>query len=180
MTPRNADGKVDFAMALQMGDKALIQQALNDGADINQKAAAGQTPLLNSVLRDNTDLIEILLELGADPTVTEENDYTILDLVGFQGRHNSLKTLAKHMDREVFNTIMEKQHTADGEYPIHRACRGDHKNHAKTVRAFLVMGVNLELETRQGLTCEEMTSNPHTKRVIEKYKDWERKKSGEL
>lgn len=166
----NPNLKADLAYAMGTGDPEVVRKAVEDGADINQKGRGGQTPLVNSVLRDNAELVKLLLELGADPTIPEESGYTAMHVAGFQARVNSLKVLARHRDPETGERIDPMAKHPDGFYPIHRACKGEHERHAQTVQVFLNMGVPLDLEADNGETCEDMTTNKETKKVIKNAK----------
>ena len=67
---------------------------------------------------------------------------------------------------------------ADGFTPLHRACWGREERHAETVRVLVEEGgVPVDVRSGAGTTCADVTTNPHTKRTIEKLR---KKQSGEL
>ena len=62
-------------MAAQTGNKNLVQLLLTKGADASRRNQGGQTPLgaamfSNSTFADVYDIAALLLQNGADPTVT--------------------------------------------------------------------------------------------------------------
>jgi len=157
-----------LAEALGEGDVKKIKQAISHGADINAKGSGEQTPLLNSVLRNNAKLVKILLELGADVTIPEKDGYTVMHAAGFQGRVEALKILAKHKDKTTGEKISLLDKHKDGFYPMHRACWGTHPKHAETVQLFLELGVPYDLAADNGKTCMDMTPNEETKIVLKR------------
>ena len=66
----------------------------------------------------------------------------------------------------------------DGFTPLHRACWGREKRHAETVRVLVEEGgLPVDVKSGAGTTCDDVTTNPHTKKVIEKLR---KKYSGDL
>lgn len=57
-----------------------IVKALVNKANINIKDIFGETPIVDAVRNDNIDISKILICNGADLTVTDENNLTLVDL----------------------------------------------------------------------------------------------------
>lgn len=74
--------------ATTTGDKELIQQLLDQGADINEMNEIGITPLVMAVIRKQEDLIPFLLERGANPLLTTASGISPLQLA--QSSQNEL------------------------------------------------------------------------------------------
>mmetsp|Transcript_18922 Transcript_18922/g.41041 ORF Transcript_18922/g.41041 Transcript_18922/m.41041 type:complete len:144 (+) Transcript_18922:1472-1903(+) len=92
-----------------------LKKAVQDGEDINAIGHGGQSTVMHASLGGWSKSLQTLLELGADPMIPEENGYTPMHGVGFQGRTEAAKVLLEHgLDP------MNKH--KDGYYPIHRAC----------------------------------------------------------
>ena len=83
-----------------------------------------------SVLRGKTSIVRLLLSLGADTSISENDGYTPSHGAGFQGRPDSMKLLLD------FGMDVHTSHT-DGFYPLHRACWGNEERHTETVRVLL-------------------------------------------
>ena len=157
-----ADGRLlDAAMANRVND---LQIELENGANINvQDNASGQTPLMAAVLRGNIQSVEYLLNNGADVTIGEKDGYTPAHGAGFQGRAAIMKLL-----HEKGVDVKSITHD-DGYAPLHRACWGREERHADTVKVLLEVGVDPNLLSGNGRTCEEMTNNPATLRVLQQF-----------
>jgi ankyrin repeat protein len=134
-----------------------------------------------AALNGNAEAAEVLLELGADPSIPEQDGYTPLHGAAFQGRAETARVLIA--DARVPN----EQHS-DGSWPIHRACWGTHPRHAETVRAILesARGADqLELRDAKGHTpmfLANQSGNKATVAVIAEFRRRAktRKQSGEL
>ena len=84
--------------------------------------------------------VDTLLELGADPHVGENDGYTCLHGIGFQGRAEvATRVLTKYKD------VLPNTMHADGFFPIHRAAWGKERRHTDTVAAFLAAGADHEV-----------------------------------
>merc|ERR1712110_825036 len=114
---------------------------------------SGQTPLMMSVLGGHPEIVEYLLEAGADPTIPEKDGYTPMPGAGFQGRAEIGKILMKH-GVDIHGTKHK-----DGYLPFHRACWGNELRHAETVRMFINSGVDPDVPAKNGATCLQMTKN---------------------
>ena len=155
-----------FQQAISRDDQNMIRKAVEDGADMNFVGAGGQTALVNAVLRDKLETVKTLLDLGADVTIPEKDGYTVMHAAGFQGRAEVLRVLGAFEDKKTGAKIDIMEGHADGYYPFHRACWGDHPKHAETVQVFLDLGVAYDLEARNGKTCLDMTPNTTTKKIL--------------
>jgi uncharacterized protein len=54
---------------------------LHAGASIDWKDSSGKTPLLRAAAIKNYNLVYILLEFGADPSIKDKYDYDLVDLI---------------------------------------------------------------------------------------------------
>ena len=68
MSVRSNAGTTPFIFAVRKGDMATVQEMLAGGADVNEKRAPDQaSPLLVAIINGHEDLVDLLLEKGADP-----------------------------------------------------------------------------------------------------------------
>uniref|UniRef100_A0A8C5SND9 Ribonuclease L n=1 Tax=Laticauda laticaudata TaxID=8630 RepID=A0A8C5SND9_LATLA len=77
--------------AVKNGDLMLARQLLKDGADINEKAENGWTPLHSAVQINSEEIVNLLLENGADPLARKDNGATPFILAGLIGNVKLLK-----------------------------------------------------------------------------------------
>lgn len=147
-------------------DVSVVQALLRDEeVNINIKdASSGQTPLMASVLRGKISFVEVLLQHGADATISEKDGYTPSHGAAFQGRTAVMKVL------ERMGVASQEFHT-DGYLPFHRACWGRTERHTDLVRYMLESGLvsDVDVLSENGLTCRDMTRNPETIKVLNEF-----------
>ncbi len=69
----------------------------------------------------------------------------------------------------------------DGFLPMHRACWGAELRHAETVAVFLDAGVSADAKASDGRTCEQMTRNKDTIKLLkDNHKNRKLKEGSEL
>merc|ERR1712060_331405 len=107
--------------------------------------------------------VEYLLTLNPDTTIGEKDGYTPLHGAGFQGRAEIAKMLLDY----GLNPLDSHK---DGFLPIHRACWGKNDRHTDTVQVFLDAGISWNVKSGDGNTCEKMTKNRKTKKLLKSYK----------
>jgi ankyrin repeat protein len=96
-----ADDPLSKAESIYLRDCAEMQRMHAAGEDLNAPNEAGNTALQRAVFRGHTALVEMLLVLGADPTVsTPEWTKTPLDLALESGNREILDVLARYGARE--------------------------------------------------------------------------------
>jgi ankyrin repeat protein len=65
---RSNGGTTPFMFAVRKGDKRTVQAMLAAGADVNEKRPGDlATPLLVAIINGHEDLVDLLLDKGADP-----------------------------------------------------------------------------------------------------------------
>ncbi len=71
-------GKARLAEFLAMVHESMTQFADCETVDINTRGSTGDTPLKIAVVNDNVRIVTDLLEAGADPNISGEDDCTPL------------------------------------------------------------------------------------------------------
>ncbi len=79
--------------AVVNGDIQGIIQAINQGADVNQKDNEGGTVLMVAVMYDRRDSAELLLSKGADVNVKDNQGMTALMLAAMKGHKDVAELL---------------------------------------------------------------------------------------
>ncbi len=69
-TPDEIDA---FWKACRSGDAAAVRKFLDSGLNPNQKFQGGVTPLLAATLRGQLEVVKVLVERGADPSVRDDS-----------------------------------------------------------------------------------------------------------
>jgi hypothetical protein len=66
------NSNISFHLAAYKGDKQKVSEYLANGADINEKDEEGFTPLLLAASENQHDIVELLLEHGADIEIRDD------------------------------------------------------------------------------------------------------------
>lgn len=96
--------------AARNGDMAQVTQALGDGVDVNAKTEYGSTALFYACDRGHQELVEFLLEKGADPTLKDTfYNATPLTWAQMKGHHEIVGMLfgagAKGADQALSGAV---------------------------------------------------------------------------
>jgi ankyrin repeat protein len=95
------EGKTPLILAAGMGRQQCFELLLNNGAGstINVRNLDGDTALHISVWAHGfRDIIEPLLNYGADPLIKNNNNETALDLAKDPNRSDALKIIQRHLE----------------------------------------------------------------------------------
>ena len=144
-------------------DPVEFEAAIKKGANINEYSPAfnRQTPLVHAALKGYPKVAKKALELGADINIGEKDGYTAMHAAATSGQYEVMQVLID------FGLNPDDFHR-DGFSPLHRACWGSEKRHAKTVEVLLNAGVDPEMVARGGIkTCRSITSNQNTLKLLD-------------
>lgn len=134
--------------------------------------------LMYATMQGYVEIIEYLLDQGADVEQADTFGFTPLHACAFKGEADACAVLLEHAggaDGAAANFFHE-----DGNAPMHRACFGDESNPASkdTLKVFLDAGMNPHLLTKEdtigrggtaGMTCADVTGDPDVKALWEVY-----------
>ena len=70
LDPLDANGNTPLHLAVKNESTIIAKSLIELGCDVEQKDAAQRTPLMNACLKGNHDIVEKLIEVGADWKVT--------------------------------------------------------------------------------------------------------------
>ncbi|AEM23266.1 ankyrin repeat-containing protein [Brachyspira intermedia PWS/A] len=100
---RNVDGINALVYAVSLNDEEMVKFLLAKGADANtvceienEHIYMPPTPLMNAVYNGNTNIINMLLENGADINYTNDSDMTPLIYAAYKGNTNIINTLLEN------------------------------------------------------------------------------------
>lgn len=138
------DGLTALHCAASRGQPAVIECLINEcSATVDIQDNNGCTPLFYAITLENLQCAEILLQLGASASVTDKRGRSPSHCAARKGDNKSLDMLKKaNGDMWMRN--------ADGDYPLHEAVMGGHK---ETVSFFLDLKPDaINLCNRRGRT----------------------------
>ena len=81
---------------VNMGHLEVVQQLIEQGADVNGKDALGNTPLMAAAYTGQDDMVGILLASGADITAKGFDSKTAKDLAQELGHQKVLLIFGEH------------------------------------------------------------------------------------
>jgi ankyrin repeat protein len=120
------DGYPPLGLAAFFGHEKAVRLLLDRGADVNAAARNPQrvAPLHAAVAGPTPDIVEILLEAGADPNARQESDYTALHEAASRGldrivrvliTHGASKTAVNTTGQTPYDLAIQKGHHAMAE-----------------------------------------------------------------
>jgi uncharacterized protein len=79
LVDRNYLGDTPLHTFCTWGELEPVKQIIAAGADVNAKGDQGATPLFNAVMGENSQVISLLIELGANPIIKNDMGRTALE-----------------------------------------------------------------------------------------------------
>lgn len=159
-----------ITQAIIDGDSGALQTAINQGFDVNQTDDKGQTPLYKAVIVNREDMLRILLEQGADPTIGANNGFIPLSLAAQNGSNNLVNALLENDSTRLQQLNYQvPQPYGTGWTALHIAL---FKGNDDTVELLLSQGANPNIQTYDGydaLAFARLYNIASGAAIIEKY-----------
>lgn len=106
-----------FRHQCQIGDLEGALKAIASGVDINSIDADSDTPLMIAAAWNHADIVQVLLDVGADPSMKNKQGHTALTLARDKGAKKALDILCTEgSDRPTTPTSAERSHRIDLEW----------------------------------------------------------------
>ncbi len=109
---RGVDERYILHLAAGVGDTTLLKTVLKNKIDINKRDALGRTPLLFALLYDRTQCAKMLLDQGADFSLSEIN-------ITYENERTVLQKIIESNDTELVQTVLRRG--VDERYILHLA-----------------------------------------------------------
>ena len=155
--------------AVAAKDKAAVEQALNNGSNVDSRARDGATPLINAALGNQLAISELLIAKGADVMARNSGGFTPLHAAAFSGslpiakllleKGAALEDAANKAGVTPLVVAGEENHVELAEFFI---AKGADVNHAEVhgympiTRAFWKDNKDImRLFKRHGATCQD-------------------------
>lgn len=130
--------------AAREGDIAAVKRLITGGADVQEiDDDTALTPLVTAALAGHKDIVELLIENGADPDGRDGKGYTALHAAAYGGHLDIVVLL---IDRGV---DPNDHHNKAGITPLHAAVEGNFRD---IVAVLLAKNVDVEVEDGSGWT----------------------------
>ena len=87
---------IPLTSAVQSGDESAVSAILAGGANVNETTSGGQTPLILAVIFGHTNIIEQLVQAGADPEQRDNLGLNAMDWAKRRGLTEALDILTNN------------------------------------------------------------------------------------
>jgi len=88
-----------FCISIAKGDIETVKKLLSIGEDVNQKSD-GMTPLMYAAKYNRTEILELLIERGADLKAKSDNKMTALKYAELHGAKDAYQILEKALSEK--------------------------------------------------------------------------------
>jgi ankyrin repeat protein len=145
-------------IAINHNDILAVQNLIQKGADVNELDANQEAPLVIAAYKGYTEIVEKLLEAGADITAVDpEMKATALHAAAYAGRTEAAKVLI------AYKIDIDKQGPYNGYTALHDAIW---QNNIETAKVLIDAGAKLEIKSKDGQTALDLAkAKGHTKIV---------------
>ncbi len=120
--------------AIASGNKAAVEQALINGADVDSRARDQATPLIAAALHDQLAIAELLLSKGADVMARNSGGFTPLHAAAYSGSLPIVKLL---LDK---GAVLEDAENKSGVTPLIVA---GEENHVEVAEFLIAKGADV-------------------------------------
>lgn len=109
---------VPLTQAVTSGDAGVVKALLANGADVNERTAGGQTPLILAAIFGHTQLIVLLLDAGADPQLRDNLGLNAIDWAQRRGATEAIDVLTNNSRQTSDNRIKITPQTPRSSTPV--------------------------------------------------------------
>ncbi len=90
---RDTQGRTPLMQAVQKGDPAAVQAAIDSGGNVNAKTDVGVTPLIMAAGMEKPEVVKMLITKGADVNAMTPGNFTALMSAALNGQAENVKIL---------------------------------------------------------------------------------------
>jgi ankyrin repeat protein len=140
----------DLIAAAEKGDPAQVTKALENGAEVDTRDARQLTPLLIASHEGHADVVEVLLNKGSNPKLTDKYGSTAMHRAASQGRDAVIRALLDHgVDVNLRSGGPGFPVGFNDETPLIEAA----SRYAETVRLLIERGADVNARNAMGQTA---------------------------
>jgi hypothetical protein len=137
----------ELGQAVSRGEQDRVRHFIEEGGDLNQGNAAGETPLHLAAMRGDMNMTWLLLEGGADFNAADHTvGYSPLQIAALQGHSEICEVLIRY--GAVVDALTSRHETA-----LHLAARA---GHPAVVTVLLKYRANTGIRNNTGQTAQQL------------------------
>ena len=134
--------------AINHNDILTVQNLIQKGVDVNELDDHQDAPLVMAAYKGHTEIVEKLLEAGADVTAVDpEMKATALHAAAYAGRTEAARVLIR------YKIDIDKQGPYNGYTALHDAIW---QNNIETARVLIDAGARLDIKSKDGQTALDL------------------------
>ncbi|MEH7613320.1 M48 family metallopeptidase [Gottfriedia acidiceleris] len=151
-----------LTQAVLDNDIEQVKELIDEGEDVNELNRDHESPLLKASYTDgeplNLEMLKLLLDNGANPTIGDADDWTILHAAAYLGDKEAIDLLLKYGadinqpdnvgETPIFDTIYEV-------------------DDLKTFQYLIKKGADLSIKNVDGMTLKEVAKENGAKKILE-------------
>jgi uncharacterized protein len=144
--------------AITRDDIHAVESLIQKGANVNELDANQDAPLVIAAYKGYTEIVEKLLEAGADITAVDPGmKATALHAAAYAGRTEAAKVLI------AYKIDIDKQGPYNGYTALHDAIW---QNNIETAQVIIEAGANLEIKSKDGQTALDLAKARDRKQIV--------------
>lgn len=147
---RRADTYSALDLSAGQGHIPILKVVLRYGADVNARDPKGCTALHTATFADKGDAVHTLIKAGADTELKANGGWAALHAAS---RHHRCKAMLALLQNKAAVNI---RHETNGDTPLHRACRKQHRGLETAVDLLLRWGADETALNERGRTPEHV------------------------
>lgn len=129
-------GQTSLFIASYIGDKAIVELLLTNGANVNQPTGDGSTPLMSACQQGHLAIVDLLLKHGTETNLSDNDGETPLFVAAGSGHKKIVALLLDH-GAQINSTNLNARSAT----PLFIACQ---RGHIKVVELLLTRGASID------------------------------------
>jgi len=150
-----------LTQAVLDNDVEQVKELIDEGADVNELNDDYESPLLVTSYTDddhlNLEMLKLLLDNGANPSIGDADDWTILHAAASMGDKQAIDLLLKY-GADI------NQQDSSGETPIFDTTY--EVDDVKTFQYLIKKGADLSIKNVDGMTVKEVAKENGAKKIL--------------
>ena len=137
----------ELLQAIENDDAPKVREILSSGVNVNSENDGGEFPLETACWHGNKEIVELLIENGADVNYADEGEFrTALMMASHHGHAEIVQLLLKH-GADV---------NAEDDYNATSLTRAAEEGHLEIVHLLLEYGANPNVREERGKIASEL------------------------